>query len=145
MKTLLALFLLIPSLSFADIIFLNCVKSESSFDRFNNMSPLLAVSDVLNFHNIHCLKGSCLFGDVNLKLYKNENGLIESIIYDPYELNTKLPVKDTGEKYIRFETTDYIIEINSLDLTLRLASYVTEPLGANEYTYFKCEIETRKF
>lgn len=145
MKTLLIILLLIPSLSFADIIFLNCTKSESSFDRFNNMTPFIAVSDVLNFHRIHCFKGSCLFGDVNLKLYKNKNGLIENIIYDPFKLNTKLPVKDTSEEYIRFETADYIIEINSLDLTLRLASYVTEPFGFYEYTYFKCEIETRKF
>ena len=145
MKTLLALFLLIPSLSFADIVFLNCVKSISTFDRFNNKSPFFVVSDVLDFHRIHCFEGNCLFGDVNLKLYKNEKGLIENIIYDPFKLNTKLPVKDTGEEFIRFETVDYIIEINSLDLTLRLSSYVTEPLGAYEDTYFKCVIENRKF
>jgi len=145
MKLLFTLLLLIPSLSFADIVFLNCVKSESSFDRFNNKSPFFAVSDVLDFHRIHCFKGNCYFGDVNLNLYKNEKGIVENIIYDPFKLNTKIPVKDTGEKYVRFETADYIIEINSFDLTLRLASYVTEPLGAYEYTYFKCEIDNRKF
>ena len=155
-KLILALLLLIPSLSWGNTIYLECNRSESVGINTVKKNGFMAQSEVLKFHGVDCvnienIKSCKETGKIKISLEKNLFGKIKSLSYERYNYGKKIKIKDKYQEFIKLTLPSpqeleswvdnpYTISLNTFSLELKLTSYVT----FIEDSYFQCNKLERK-